>query len=377
MGFVSLFADMTYEGARSITGPYLATFGANAAFVGLVAGFAEFVGYSVRLFSGFWATKTSRHLVFNTSGYIINLIAVPLLALTSHWQTAALLIIIERVGKALRIPAKDAMLSHAGQSIGMGWAFGVHRFLDQIGAVLGPLLIAFVVFFSGQYRFSFALLAIPALIALIILSVANRHYRSPNIIPTQESLMQSYKITPAFWYFLGGSSLIALGYAHFAIIAYHFQKTSLLTPAEIPIAYALAMGFEGAISPICGRLYDRKGFTVFIIVALLNPVFAPLIFLGGPLVSFCGVALWGMSLGAQGALMKAIIGDLVPPHKRTTAYGIFNMIYGFFWFLGSVSIGLLYDRSIPLLIFFITMLQLLSLPLLYLAKKKLEIKNTY
>jgi len=375
MGVVSLFADMTYEGARSITGPYLATLGADAAFVGLIAGFAEFVGYIVRLFSGFWADKTTKHLTFNTIGYIINLVAVPLLALTNHWETAALLIIIERIGKALRVPAKDAILSHAGQSMGMGWAFGLHRFLDQVGAVLGPLLIAIVVFISGQYRFSFSLLVFPAMIALIILSVANRHYRMPHMTPKQETLLQSYKINSVFWYFLAGSCMIALGYAHFAIIAYHFQKTSLLTPAEIPIAYALAMGFEGAISPICGRLYDQKGFSVFIAAALINPLFAPLIFLGGPFLCFCGVALWGMSLGAQGALMKAIIGDLVPTHKRATAYGIFNAVYGFSWFMGSVSIGLLYDRSIPLLILFITSLQILSLPWLYLTKKKFETQN--
>ena len=120
---VSLLADITYEGARSITGPYLAILGANAAVVGFVAGFGELVGYGLRLVSGYLADRTGKYWTITIVGYAINLLAVPLLALADQWWLAALLIIIERMGKGMRVPSRDAMLSHAGHRMGMGWAF--------------------------------------------------------------------------------------------------------------------------------------------------------------------------------------------------------------------------------------------------------------
>src|SRR5579863_5442011 len=168
---VSLFADMTYEGARSITGPYLATLGANAAIVGFVAGFGEFIGYALRIVSGYLADRTGKYWTITIIGYICNLLAVPLLALAGHWWLAAVLIIMERLGKAIRVPARDAMLSHAGQKMGMGWVFGLHEAIDQVGAMLGPLLVVAILYFKGSYQLGFAMLLIPALLALITLTV--------------------------------------------------------------------------------------------------------------------------------------------------------------------------------------------------------------
>src|SRR5262249_27226269 len=124
LGVVSLFGDMTYEGARSITGPYLGTLGATAAVVGVVAGAGELVGYALRFVSGLFADRTHRYWATTIVGYAINLFSVPLLALSGSWPAAAGLIITERAGRAIRKPAGDAMLSHAGSVIGHGWAFG-------------------------------------------------------------------------------------------------------------------------------------------------------------------------------------------------------------------------------------------------------------
>ena len=163
LGIVSLFADMTYESARSISGPYLATFGASAAVVGFVAGFGELVGYALRLISGYLADRTGKYWTITIVGYACNLLAVPLLALAGHWWVAASLMIIERIGKAIRVPSRDAMLSHAGHKMGMGWVFGLHEALDQLGAMLGPLIVAGILYFKGSYQQSFAILLIPAL----------------------------------------------------------------------------------------------------------------------------------------------------------------------------------------------------------------------
>ncbi|MGH6852422.1 MAG: MFS transporter, partial [Methylocella sp.] len=134
LGVVSLFADMTYEGARSVTGPYLGVLGASAAIVGVVAGFGEFLGYALRLVSGYLSDRTGGYWLITIIGYGVNLLAVPLLALTGRWELAVLLIVGERAGKAIRTPARDAMLSHAGSQTGLGWSFGLHGALDQTGA---------------------------------------------------------------------------------------------------------------------------------------------------------------------------------------------------------------------------------------------------
>ncbi|CDZ77017.1 Major Facilitator Superfamily protein [Legionella massiliensis] len=371
LGFVSLFADMTYEGARSITGPYLALLGANAAIVGFVAGFGEFIGYALRLFSGYLADKTGRYWTITIIGYAINLLAVPLLALTNHWWTAAILIISERAGRALRIPARDAMLSHAGPKIGMGWVFGLHEAIDQIGAMLGPLIIALILYYQGSYQQGFAILLIPALIALTLLTRARWLYPHPHELEAHQDNLDPQGMKNAFWLYLLGASLIAAGYADFPLIAYHFQKTGLLSPVWIPISYAIAVGLNSLTAPLFGHLYDRKGFIVLIIVSLLSTFFAPLVFLGNFHQALLGIILWSTGVGAHESLMRAIVANMTPKEKRGSAYGIFNTGFGIFWFLGSFAMGLLYDKSIPLLVGFSIAIQLLALPLLWLVKKKL------
>jgi MFS family permease len=162
LGVVSLLADVTYEGARSAVGPYLEILGASAAAVGVVAGLGELVGYAIRVAAGYLSDRTGRYWAITIAGYGVNLLAVPLLALAGRWEVAAALIVFERLGKAIRTPARDAMLSHATHSMGRGWGFGLHEALDQIGAVLGPLIVAAVLYFTGDYRAGFAILLVPA-----------------------------------------------------------------------------------------------------------------------------------------------------------------------------------------------------------------------
>jgi hypothetical protein len=228
LSVVSLFADITYEGARSITGPYLAVLGANAAVVGFVAGFGEFVGYAFRLVSGFLADRTGKYWTITIIGYTCNLLAVPLLALAGYWWIAAILIVIERMGKAMRVPPRDAMLSHAGQTISMGWVFGLHEAIDQVGAMLGPIIVAIVLYFKEGYHVSFAILLIPALIALIILMFARWLYPHPQDLEVKQVNLEAKGMNASFWIYLAGASLIAAGYADFPLIAYHFQKKAAL-----------------------------------------------------------------------------------------------------------------------------------------------------
>jgi len=372
IGLVSLFADITYEGARSITGPYLAILGANALTVGFVAGFGEFIGYGLRLVSGYLADRTRKYWTITIAGYFINLLAVPLLALANHWWIAATLMIIERMGKAIRVPSRDAMLSHAGQKMGMGWAFGLHEALDKTGAMIGPLLVAAVLYVKGNYQFSFAILAIPAVMTLTILLFARWLYPHPQSLEKQSENLQSKGITSAFWLYLISASLIAAGYADFPLIAYHFQKTAVLSPIWIPVSYSIAMGVNTLTAPFLGRFYDRQGFLILIIVTVISCLFAPLVFFGNFSLCLIGIILWSIGVGAHESLMRAIVANMIPMERRGSAYGIFNMGFGLFWFLGSFLMGALYDISISLLVAFSVGIQLLAVPVMWMVMKKIK-----
>src|SRR5437879_7913686 len=172
IGFVSLFADMTYEGARSVVGPFLKDLGATATQVGIIAGFGEMIAASLRLFTGRLADRTRAYWLLTGAGYFLNLGAVPLLALAGNWQMAAVLIIAERTGKALRGPSVDVLLSESTQVVGHGWGFGLHAAMDQTGAVLGPIRVMIAVARSHEFSPGMLWLAVPAIAAMLSLVVA-------------------------------------------------------------------------------------------------------------------------------------------------------------------------------------------------------------
>src|SRR6516164_9868424 len=142
LGIANFFADMTYEGARSVTGPFLGTLGASAAVVGFTAGFGELLGYALRSVTGVISDRTGKYWIVTIVGYVVNMLAVPALALSGNWPLAAVLIVAERTGRAIRKPPTEAMLSYAGKQIGRGRVFGLNEALDQAGATLGPLAMA-------------------------------------------------------------------------------------------------------------------------------------------------------------------------------------------------------------------------------------------
>ena len=370
LGVVSLFADMTYEGARSITGPYLALLGASGMVVGVVAGFGELIGYALRLVSGYISDRTGKYWTVTIFGYFVNLLAVPLLALAGRWEIAALLMIAERMGKAIRNPSRDAMLSYATQSIGRGWGFGLHEAMDQIGAILGPLIVAGVLYFNGGYRISFAILLIPALFALAVLLVARALYPRPRDLEVASLELKTGGFSRTFWLYFAAVSLVAAGYVDFPLISFHFEKLSVVPKVWIPVFYAVAMGVDALSALFFGRLFDRMGLSILIVVSLLSSLFAPLVFLGGFNLALTGMALWGVGMGAQESIMRAAVADMVPMNKRSTAYGIFNAGFGLFWFLGSAFMGVLYDVSLSSLIIFSVVMQLASIPFFIFIRRR-------
>jgi len=371
LGTISLFSDVTYEGARSVNGPFLATLGAGAAVVGIVSGAGELVSYLLRLVSGLTVDRTRAYWPLVIAGTIINLIAVPLMALAHHWGTAAALIVLERAGKGIRTPARDVMLSQASHVVGRGWGFGLHEFMDQTGAFLGPLVVALVLHESRQYALAYAVLAVPATLAIITLFTAIRLYPDPRHFdePKAARANQTDGLPRAFWIYVSAAGLLAAGFVDFPLIAFHFQKTSLMAPGQIPVFYAVAMGVEALAALAFGKLFDRVGTPVLIGGALLSAASSPLAFFGSFYVALSGVALWGAGMGAQQSTLRAKIATLVPQERRGSAYGIYNGVYGVLWFLGSSAIGILYGRSLVAAVGFAMMAQLAAIPLLMIGRK--------
>jgi MFS family permease len=371
-GIVSLFADMAYEGMRSVSGPFLGTLGATGAIVGTIAGVGELFGYLLRLGSGRLAERTQLYWPIALAGYTIQMAAVPALALAGTWWAAALFIILERSGKALRNPAANTMLSRAGEQIGQGWAFGLHEALDQTGALSGPLIASLVLALHHDYRAAFLWLGVPAF--LTILSVVTVRARFPYagyVSNIAAGLNPDGSLPRAFWLYAVSAALVAFGFSDYSLIAFHFAQDHIVSQALVPIFYAAAMGISGAGSLVFGRWFDRRGLAVLVPGILIGVIIAPLVFLGDFAVALIGTLAWGLSLGIHDAVMNAGIAHIVPEHARARAFGIFSAIFGIAWFLGSALEGLLYDRSIVGLVIVASAAELLALIPLTLALRAL------
>ncbi|HEU5047139.1 MAG TPA: MFS transporter [Rickettsiales bacterium] len=362
IGIVSLFADFTYEGSRSIVGPYLSHLGASGAAVGIVAGLGELLGYGLRMLSGRISEKTRKFWTITIFGYVVQMFAVPLLALAGSWQVAALLVVAERVGKATRNPPRNVMLTHAGDVIGHGWVFGMHQAMDQFGAMMGPLCVAVVLAKQGNYKTAFAMLLIPALLTLITVALARCLFPTPENLHAPLEDLQTEGLPRRFWIYLAGAMLVAAGFPDFALMAFHFSKTAAVPESWIPIFYAIAMGTSGLGSLLFGKWFDKKGVAVLLPLTLAVVIFVPMVYLGGFWLALAGTALWGLGMGVHESIMPAAVTKMVPPARRASAYGIFSAFYGGAWFIGSMVIGLCYDHSIAAVMAFCIVAELLAIP---------------
>ncbi|MGH7922148.1 MAG: MFS transporter [Candidatus Dormibacteraceae bacterium] len=376
IGIVSLFSDMTYEAARGINGAFLAELGASAFIVGLISGLGELLGYLVRLGSGYLAGRSGRYWLWTGIGYVINLLAAPALALAGNWQVAVLLIIVERIGKGIRNPPRDAMLANAGSVIGQGWAFALREALDQTGAMVGPIVVGIILFLrSGDFRLAYGWLVLPAALSLVVLAVSRSLFPNPRslekhvaVAPTGPSL------PPVFWLYLLAMALMALGYADFNLISFHLQRAGDPT-GVIPLLYALAMGMSGASALVFGRWFDRWGLSALVIATVLSAAFAPLAFLGNLGVAAVGVALWGVGMGIQDSIMSAPIAVIVHADHRANAFGIFNALYGVAWFAGSTAMGAVYNFSIPALVVFSVVTQVAAAAVLFASRRRIVLPS--
>ncbi|GAA5121685.1 MFS transporter [Alloalcanivorax gelatiniphagus] len=384
-GLVSLAADMVYEGARSVYGPLLAALGASAVVVGLVTGAGEAVALVLRLAFGPLADRTGRYWSLTILGYGLTAVCVPLLALAPRLGTAgigfaATLILLERLGKAIRSPSKSALLAHVATAVGRGRGFGVHKALDQVGAFAGPLVVAGVVAGASIWA-GMAVLAVPGAIAMLLLQTLRRRVPDPGVYDEAPTAVPvADQITPGrrgwwaeavgaglsgdFFRYALAASLTTGALVTFGIIGYHLTVEGLLPVAAVPLVYAAAMGVEAVAALVVGSVYDRTGTRVLLVVPVLVAL-VPALALGSALVAvLAGVLAWGVAQGVQDSTIKAVVADLVEAPRRATAYGVFAGIQGLLAIVGGVTAGWLYERSLVALVVVVALTQVAALLLL-------------
>jgi len=361
IGIVNCFADLTYEGGRGIVGAFLGHLGASGAIVGVVAGGGELAGYAIRSVAGVVADRTGLYWLDVWVGYAINMLCVPALALVGNWPAAAGLVVGERVGRGIRKPVTAAMLSHAGTLLGSGRVFGINELLDQTGAAVGPLVVAYALAHGG-YKLGFGILIVPAIITLGILAIATP-VGLPFATPGEPGDTGPRVLDPAAFrrYAIGGA-LLAGGYVDFALIAFRFQRDHVLGAPAISIWFAVAMAVGAITAPILGRLFDRIGKPVVIIGLALTAAATPLAFMGRGAAAQAGAALWGVGIAVQDALLLALVASVLAHRRRATSFGLYDLIIGVAWFAGSAVAGVLLDRSTLGLVLFSTLLQLAAIP---------------
>lgn len=363
-----MLADIVYEGARSVTGPLLASLGATALVVGVVTGIGEAAALALRLVSGPLTDRTRSFWAWTITGYAVTVVAVPFLGLTSVLWVASALVIAERVGKAVRSPAKDTMLSHATSVTGRGKGFAVHEAMDQVGAITGPLVVASMLTVThGNYLPTFSVLAIPGIAALALLFWLRKRVPHPERYEAARdehgapAAHQKLALPLRFWLYAGFSGITVSGFATFGVLSFHMVHQGVLTPAAVPLVYAVAMAAAAAAALVSGWTYDRIGPKTLVALPIVGAIVPMLAFTDSLTGVVLGALLWGIAVGIQESTMRAVVADLVPSARRATAYGIYAAVLGVATAIGGALTGYLYDVSIPMLIAVVGVIQLVAL----------------
>lgn len=377
LGIVSLMGDVVYEGSRGIVPSYLEFLGATALIVGLVGGLGDFLGYAMRLISGFLADTTRAYWLFIFVGYGL-IVSIPLLGLPIGLEIAIILVLLERFGKAFRSPSRDTVLSIISKDVGAGKAFGIHELLDQIGAIMGPLIVAALMFSTSNYNFTFSFLFLPFLVLLIVLAYTYRKIGFKTIIAEPEKTEEKKeKLAKPFYIYTFAVLLNTVGLIPFTLILY--KASLILQPTQqewiVPLIYLLIQGVDAPVALIAGYAYDKWGIRILVMPFLIS-LFPPLLAMidAELLTLIAAAAVFGLVLGMQESVYRAAVSELTPISSRGTAYGIFNTAYGVGFLISGAVYGLLIELKTPFIavILYVLITQVIATASLLNIRSQLE-----
>lgn len=357
-GFVSLLTDMVYESALAVQGPLLASVGASAVIVGVVSGLGEATALGGRIISGPLADRTKRYWLFAIAGYVVTAVTVPLMGVVGSAAAVAVLVILERLGKAIRTPSRDTMIASAASAVGSGRGFGIHEVIDQIGAVAGPLIVAWVLAVTANnYGDALGVMVISGVAAVLLLLVLRNRVPNPRLFETPspgalrsasmgEVPASRRKLPPVFWRYCCFALLSAAGLSTFGVISYVVVQTGVFRAPVIPVLYALAMLVDGAAAFVTGLLYDRFKSRVLFVVPVVAVGIPFCVYCGSSVAVVVGVLLWGIVTGVQESTMRAEMTRLVDAERRATAFGVFAIALGIGALVGGSLAGWLSQVSV-------------------------------
>ncbi|NLZ30685.1 MAG: MFS transporter [Methanomicrobiales archaeon] len=358
LGMASLFGSLISNGARSVIGPYILLLGGSAAVVGLVVGFGELVGYALRFAIGIYVDQSHQYWKVAMAGYGL-LITIPLLAFIGSWEMAAFLIISERVGKAIRTPARDTILSYATVAVGRGWGFGIHKALGQIGAVAGPLVVAAALAFTGGYATGFLLLALPlAGVAASLLLAQSAVPRPGRLEVRMSGDSKLFANLPGVVPYAAFIFFSMAGFANFPLISFHLKAQSITPDTTIPLFYASAMVVSVVVALLIGRAFDHIGIHALLAIPILSTVTALLAFSLTPGLAIAGSLTWGAGIGLSETVVRASIAESTTLEYRGEVYGILSAVFGAAWFVGSVVMGILYEVSLAYIVTYVVIVEI-------------------
>jgi MFS family permease len=352
LSLVSLFADVVYEGGRSVSGAYLAELKAPVVATALV-GVGEFLGLVFRLFSGYIATMLQSPTVLWGStllGYLITSLSIPMIAFAPTWHEVVVLYIIERLGKGLRTPTRDVIIAEVSEGIGVGKGFGIHELLDQVGAFLGPTLVSILITFYG-YRVAYLTLIIPGIISVLLVVTAWRLYPKLRSTSVKSPKLVVRGYGSLFWIYTLATSVLALGFMHWSIASYYLKIRGVVGDAEIGFIYAIAMLVDAVVAVPLGILFDKVRFKTLLMIPALTPVFIVLIMYAPHELLYFSAIPWGIVMCSEESVMRASIALLVEPPKRPLAYGFFGLVFGFMWAVGGYIYTVLIDKPLYMLLY--------------------------
>ena len=346
-GVVSLLGDIPYEGGRGIVPQYLSFLGASATLVGTTSGAGEFLGYAMRLVGGPLADRTQAYWVLMFLGYGL-IVSIPLLGLTRSIEVTILLVLLERVGKGLRTPSRDTILSVASKGIGVGKAFGIHEFLDQVGGVSGPALMTALLFYTrGDYSITLTALFAPYAALIIALFYAYKKTGNVTKLDARHEVTGEKRLGKGFYMYSGAVALNTVGLLPISLIL--FRASTILPVAQgwiIPILYVLVQVVDAPIALMSGIVFDRIGIKILMIPFVLSLL--PSIFFTGQSFEWLILAsiAFGIVLGMRESVYRAAIPGFAHLSVRGTAYGIFNTALGLAYVAAGMIFGFFLDTGI-------------------------------
>jgi MFS family permease len=348
LGLVSFFTDFSTEMVLGVLPLFvISTLGASRAILGVIEGSAELTSYAFRMVSGSLSDKVGKRKVFVLAGYAASTASKPFFAAATGWAEAFLVRTGDRVGKGLRTAPRDALIADSVPESKAGRAFGIHRTIDQVGAIVGPVA-AFALLQVMNIRGIFLVSLIPGAIALLILIVFVREVvvkrrANTTMLSNIGSLVKKNR---PFLLLLIISGLFSLGAFNFSFILLRASDLGVQKDM-VPLVYAVINVAHAAIGIPSGILADRIGKEKMLVIGY--GVFATSAILmitlsGNVLYAYVIAVVFGLYAGISETVQRAVVPRFVPSELRGTAFGLFNLVIGGCFFVSNVVFGFLWDN---------------------------------